>query len=246
MYFTLFKLWLIPLFLSQPPINSGQESKTYYIGDTLEIVIPRVFNEQDIGKAYPKFITGLKGDRMVESNTISSTEKTVETIFYQFQDGLILNAWGTGLGMYDKGLAVDTNIRRAQLTLMKVTSSKALLPSNYEVNKNPGRPMLLVTIDYGYSFNLSISGQKERFTQEVFNSIKERIDNNQTINGLLKENELKATFAFRGISPKTSRAEIPNSWEDLKSKYILNRTMPVFGKYVLLDQIKAQKIEWVN
>ena len=49
---------------------------------------------------------------------------------------------------------------------------------------------------------------------------------------------------MRGIRSKTRQAEIPASWEDLKSKYKVLDPVPIVGRYELLKDIKAKTFDW--
>ena len=224
--------------------NVGEEI-VYNQGDTLEIVIPRVFNQDDIGKAYVKSVTGLQGERIVQGSLSTKSDTSYQTLLYKFTDGLVLNAWGTGTGMYSKGLPADSDIRRAQLTIMKITMSDKLAePVPNEYFENVSNPLLLTGIDYGYSFNLSISGPKSRFTNEVYQQLEEGVKREEPINSIIEEYDLDATFALRGITSKSGYREIPANWEDLTEKYHLGDPLPVFGQYLILEDLKVQTIIW--
>jgi len=236
----------VTLLLSNQGIaqNVGKEI-LYNQGDTLEIVIPRVFNQNDIGKAYVKSVTGLQGERIVQGSLSTKSDTSYQTLLYKFTDGLVLNAWGTGTGMYSKGLPADSDIRRVQLTIMKITKSDELAePVPNEYYENISNPLLLIGIDYGYSLNLSVSGPKSRFTNGVYRQLKEAVKREEPINSIIQEYDLDATFALRGITPKSGYREIPANWEDLTEKYHLGDPLPVFGQYLFLEYVKAQTIIW--
>jgi hypothetical protein len=147
--------------------------------------------------------------------------------------------------MYSKGLPADSEIRRAQLTIMKITMSDKLAESvSNEYYKNVSNPLLLTGIYYGYSFNLSISGPKSRFTNEVYRQLEEAVKREEPINSIIQEYDLDATFALRGITPKSGYREIPVNWQDLTDKYDLGEPLPVFGQYLFLKDVKAQTIIW--
>ena len=64
-------------------------------------MIPMVFSDDDIGLAYGKTVTGLKGDRVLENKNINK-QKSIKVIkdIFRFQDDFFLNVTGTGQGMY--------------------------------------------------------------------------------------------------------------------------------------------------
>lgn len=243
----IFSFCITVLFSNQSIAQNVGEEIVYNQGDTLEIVIPRVFNQDDIGKAYVKSVTGLQGEQVVRNSTNTISDTSEQTLLYKFTDGLVLNAWGTGTGMYSKGLSGDTNIRRVQLTIMKITKSDELAdPVPNEYYENGSNPLLLTGIDYGYSFNLSISGPKSRFTNGVYRQLKEAIDREETINSIIRKYDLDATFALRGIRSKSGYREIPINWQDLTEKYDLGEPIPVFGRYLLMKDLIAQTIIWID
>jgi hypothetical protein len=243
----LFILISAVMLLTEAQAQNASSEQMYSKGDTLEIVIPRVFSQEDIGQAYVKSVTGLQGERIVNGSLSTISDTSDQTLLYKFTDGLVLNAWGTGTGMYSKGLSVDTDIRRAQLTIMKITMSDKLAePVSSEYYEKEANPLLLVGIDYGYSFNLSISGPKSRFTNGVYQQLKEAIDRENPINSIIRKYDLDATFAPRGIRSKSGYREIPVNWQDLTEKYDLGEPTTVFGCYLLLKDLGAQSIIWLD
>ena len=243
----IYKIFLAFL-LTDPCVaqNLGPEI-TYNRGDTLEMVIPRVFEISDLGKAYPRTVTGLNGKQIVRNKVRTKVDTSVHVLFYKFEDGLFLNAWGTGLGMTASTLPVDTNIRRAQLTIMRILKSDELAESqSSERHQNFENPLMLVGIDYGNSFNLSISGPKTHFTNQVYWELEEAISKQEPIEPILAKYDLSGTRALRGIRSKTGSQEIPTSWEDLKTKYHVKDPIPVFGRYELLKDLDAQTTMWLK
>jgi len=219
---------------------------TYHKGDTVEVMIPVVFSDQDIGLAYSKTVTGLKGDRVLK-NKIRKNQKTTKIIndIFRFRDDFFLNITGTGQGMYSKKLKARADIRRASLLIAKINTTSenetAISWGNLKVTE---KPLLLTRMEYGNGLSISLSGQKSVFTKEVFELIKQKFEGGMPISNLLEEYNLTPTFDMRGIKSKSGRAEIPTSWEDLKSKYEVLDPVPIVGQYLLLEDIKAKIFDW--
>jgi len=218
---------------------------THSQGDTFEMIIPIVFSNDDIGLAYTKTLTGLQGNRIIDNNTISSYKNRIRKDLYKIPDGFILNTLGTGTGMYRTKLEADTDIRRANLTISRINSiTENSVAMDWRDLRETDKPLLLVKMEYGNGMNISISGEKSNFTDEVFTLLEQKFVNGIPIDDLLNKYELTATFDLRGIQPKDGGTEIPISWEDLKSKYYLDEPVPLVGRFLLLEDIKAKRIEW--
>lgn len=217
-------------------------------GGILEVVIPRVFTSNDIGLAYPRTVTGLRGERIVNGTIKTEQDTSSHKLFFQFTDGMVLNAWGTGLGMYRKELPAQSDFRRAKLTIMKVTKTANLVEEVQlsDISPSLSNPLLLTGIDYGYSLNLSIVGPTEIFTQEVFDELHEALKEGDSLEPIVNKYDLTKTWALRGIRPKTRVNQIPTSWEELTKLYEISDPTPVFGRYMLLKDLEAEKIQWAG
>ena len=191
------KIFLAVLLTDQCVAQNLGPDITYNRGDTLEMVIPRVFKSSDLGKAYPRTVTGLNGKQIVSNLVRTKVDTSVHVLFYKFEDGLVLNAWGTGLGMTASTLPVDTNIRRAQLTIMRILKSDELAESQL-IDQDSENPLMLIGIDYGHSFNLSISGPKTHFTNQVYRELEEAISKQKPIEPILAKYDLSGTRALSG------------------------------------------------
>ena len=219
---------------------------TYQKGEEVEVIIPIVFSDKDIGLAYGKTVTGLEGDRVLENKNINEQKSTkiIKDIF-RFQDDFFLNVTGTGQGMYDRKIKARDDIRRASLLVAKINNtSQNEKTVNWDSLKNTDKPLLLTRMEYGNGLNISLSGKKSIFTKEVFEIIKQEFENGRPITSLLKKYNLTPTFDMRGIRSKSRQAEITTSWEDLKSKYKVLEPVPIVGRYELLKDIKAKTFDW--
>ena len=219
---------------------------TYQKGEEVEVMIPIVFSNEDIGLAYGKTVTGLKGDRVLENKNINEQKSTriIKDIF-RFRDDFFLNVTGTGQGMYDRKIKARDDIRRASLLIAKINrTAQNEMTVNGDNLKNTDKPLLLTRMEYGNGLNISLSGKKSIFTKKVFEMIKQEFENGRPITSLLKKYNLTPTFDMRGIRSKSRQAEIPTSWEDLKSKYKVLEPAPIVGQYQLFEDIKAKTFDW--
>ena len=236
------------LFLSTQHLLSQtiKNQISFYQGDTIEVMVPVVFSDQDIGLAYNKTVTGLKGKRVLKNEIRKSLESNrIVKDIYRFQDDFILNVTGTGQGMYSRKIKARDDIRRASLLIAKINkTSQNEMTLNWDNLKPTDKSLLLTRMEYGNGLSISLSGQKSIFTKEVFEMIKEEFENGRPITNLLKRYNLTPTFDMRGIRSRGRRAEIPTSWKDLESKYILLDQVPIVGQYVLLKDIEARTFDW--
>ena len=219
---------------------------TYKKGEEVEVMIPIVFSDKDIGLAYGKTVTGLKGDRVLENTSIDNQKSTkiIKDIF-RFQDDFFLNVTGTGQGMYDRKIKAREDIRRASLLMAKIKrTSQNERTVNRDNLKNTDQSLLLTRMEYGHGLNITLSGKKSIFTEEVFEIIKQKFEKGMPITDLLKKYDLTPTFDMRGIRSKSRKAEIPTSWNDLKSKYKVLDPVPIIGRYLLLEDINAETFDW--
>ncbi len=219
---------------------------TYKKGEEVEFMIPIVFSDKDIGLAYGKTVTGLKGDRVLENTSIDNQKSTkiIKDIF-RFQDDFFLNVTGTGQGMYDRKIKAREDIRRASLLMAKIKrTSQNERTVNRDNLKNTDQSLLLTRMEYGHGLNITLSGKKSIFTEEVFEIIKQKFEKGMPITDLLKKYDLTPTFDMRGIRSKSRKAEIPTSWNDLKSKYKVLDPVPIIGRYLLLEDINAETFDW--
>ena len=224
---------------------TSQDSVVYKKGGTINFMIPIVFSANDLGKAYPKTVTGLKGDRSLRGDVKKKDSSYLVTNFYKIEDDFTLNVIGTGKGMYRKKLEINPKIRRANLSILKIDKQAKILNTSYdESQKNISKPLCLTEIYFGKGINVSIIGSTSVFTEDVFEELKTCVYNGQSINHLIEKYELILTYDLRGVRPKTGRAKLPADWEDLKLKYELIEDVPVWGQYFLLSDVIAQKIEW--
>ena len=244
--------WTIILFAvvslnTQNLLSQNTKSQiTYQKGEEVEVMIPIVFSDENIGLAYGKTVTGLKGDRVLENSSIDNQKSTkiIKDIF-RFQDDFFLNVTGTGQGMYDRKIKARDDIRRASLLMAKINNtSQNEMTVNGDNLKNTDKSLLLTRMEYGNGLNISLSGKKSIFTEEVFEEIKQKFESGMPITDLLKKYNLTPTFDMRGIKSNGRQAEIPTSWEDLKSKYKVLEPVPIVGRYQLLEDIKAKTFDW--
>ena len=227
-------------------VENTKSEITYQKGEEVEVMIPIVFSDEDIGLAYGRTVTGLKGDRVLENESIDN-QKSTEIIkdISRFRDDFILNVTGTGQGMYDRKIKARDEIRRATLLIAKINkTSQNKMTVNWGKFKNTEKSLLLTGMKYGNGLSISLSGKKSIFTEEAFGVIKQKFESGMPITDLLKKYNLTPTFDLRGIRSKGRQAEIPTSWEDLKSKYKVLNSVPIVGRYLLLEDINAKTFDW--
>ena len=231
-----------------PGLKAGDQEDTthsYQRGESINVAPPRPFRQQDIGKAYVRTVTGLNGVPTAPNRVTTRRDTSFQTLFFRYTNGLMLNAWGTGMGMHSGGIDAKSDVRRAKLVVMKIVRSDRLDPTIPTPDlKDPEHPLLLAAIDYGYSYNLSISGPKSRFTNAVFQELQTAIRQGDNIRSIAKRYALELTTSYRGIRSKTADWKIPVNAEQLRDYYELDTVMPVYGQYTFLADLEAHRIIW--
>jgi len=240
---------LCPLPGAAQPFDDPNAAE-YQRGESVVMMASPRFSTEDLGRGYRLDLLRVEGQRLLPASAKTTDLRDRETStgvwLRRRTNDFTFNIDATALGMVKVTFPADTPRRNATFTVYRLThverQSASRLP---DAREDAG--LLLSALYYGHAFNITVVGDRERFTMAAFDTLARAIESGDRIEPVLDRYDLKFADTGRGLDAiiwQTPPDVLPVRWADVAERYDLSAPEPVFAEYTLLRDVTPAPLAW--
>lgn len=240
---------LCPLPGTAQPFDDPNAAE-YQRGESVVMMASPRFSTEDLGTGYRLDLLRVQGQRLrpssAETTDLRDRDASTGVWLRRRANDFTFNIDATALGMVKVTFPPDTPRRHATFTVYRLThverQSVSRLP---DAREDAG--LLLSAIYYGHAFNITIVGDRERFTMAAFDALARTIESGERIEPVLDRYDLEFADTGRGLDAilwQTPPDVLPVRWGDVAERYDLSAPEPVFAEYTLLRDVTPTPLSW--